>query len=186
MSKRIEGYWGPDNGYPMPIPNVLSEEDAIRVSDALALREERALEKRYRGLSYSRITGEMLGCVEYQLDDWSWPGDFRTHYILEHRVKPTDEFLLWLGMYDLVDVDKIEASAIAAYKTKSTNFTISNIPADLPDMFLLMAHDGVLVSPSRDYEVEMSQVPDGTYVARKFESQGKNPIYSADLHRVWR
>lgn len=28
---------------------------------------------------------------------WKWPGDFAEHYVLKHKVKPTDEFLEFIG-----------------------------------------------------------------------------------------
>jgi hypothetical protein len=37
------------------------------------------------------------GKHEYQLDGWKWPEDFAKHYVLDHKVKPTDEFLIFIG-----------------------------------------------------------------------------------------
>jgi hypothetical protein len=36
----------------------------------------------------------------YELEGWIWPGDFVEHYVLTHKVRPTDEFLKWIG-YDI-------------------------------------------------------------------------------------
>jgi hypothetical protein len=98
---RIEGYWFSDypNGrqFPMPEPNVLTEDEAKEIHSLIKKKEEEAEEHRYRGWSNSRITGENLGNVEYETDSWVWPGDFADHYVLKHRVKPTDDFLNYIG-----------------------------------------------------------------------------------------
>lgn len=83
----------------MPIPNQLTDEEATQIYDAICETQKLANEVRYRGLSTSRITGEMLGCAEYHLFDWKWPADFAPHYVLKHKVRPTDEFLKFIG-YD--------------------------------------------------------------------------------------
>ena len=51
----------------------------------------------YMGRSASRITGEMLGNKEYETDKWRWPGDFAKHYVLDHKIKPSNEFLKYIG-----------------------------------------------------------------------------------------
>jgi hypothetical protein len=119
--KKVEGYWieSPtvfeqqlSNGsiyrreipaktnYPTPIPNVLSEEEAQTIYNLIREKEKIANCYGYRGLSGSRITGEILGSKEYELDEWIWPGDFAEHYVLTHKVRPTEEFLKWIG-YDI-------------------------------------------------------------------------------------
>lgn len=119
--KKIEGYWieSPfvfeqqlSNGsiyrkeipaktnYPTPIPNVLTEEEAQTIYNLIREKEKIANCYGYMGLSSSRITGERLGNKEYELDEWIWPGDFAEHYVLTHKVRPTEEFLKWIG-YDI-------------------------------------------------------------------------------------
>lgn len=97
---KIEGYWNNKyNDYPeysFPVANELTEEDANAIADVIQKCESIAIEHRYRGMSASRITGEYLGCIEYELDAWSWPGDFAEHYVRTHRVKPSDEFLTFV------------------------------------------------------------------------------------------
>jgi hypothetical protein len=119
--KKVEGYWieSPtvfeqqlSNGfvyrreipaktnYPTPIPNVLTEEEAQTIYNLIREKEKGANCYGYRGLSGSRITGEILGSKEYESDEWIWPGDFAEHYVLTHKVRPTEEFLKWIG-YDI-------------------------------------------------------------------------------------
>ncbi len=118
---KIEGYWKENNeitltlsngkpftrtlsdknNYPIPIPNILSQEEAEKIY-ALILEKEKVARVLYcRGCSTSRITGEMLGNKEFETDEWSWPEDFAKHYVLDHKVKPTDEFLKYIGYEQL-------------------------------------------------------------------------------------
>ena len=102
---KVEGYWyekpyskySKESVYPMPIPNILTPEEAEKIYNLIIQKEVKARVVLYRGFSYSRITGETLGSREYQTDEWLWPGDFAEHYVLKHRVKPSDEFLEYIG-----------------------------------------------------------------------------------------
>ena len=100
---KIEGYWYSEYEpeYPTPIPNVLTQEEAQKIYDLIVLKQQNKEVNLLiaRGCSYSRITKEPLGCTEHvDLDnEWKWPGDFAKHYVLEHRVKPTDDFLKYIG-----------------------------------------------------------------------------------------
>lgn len=119
--KRIEGYWKEDpviveftlsNGsifrkeipskttYPDPIPNTLTQKEAETIYTLIVEKQTQAEVVSYRGLSQSRITGERLGNKEYQTEEWIWPGDFAYHYVLIHRVKPSEDFLKWIGFYE--------------------------------------------------------------------------------------
>jgi hypothetical protein len=114
---KIEGYWKEkpyvfekelSNGtiyrreipaktdYPTPIPNVLSEDEANEIYKLIVQKQNDATLVSYRGSSQSRITGERLGNEEYQTDEWLWPADFAHHYVLIHKVRPTDEFIKWI------------------------------------------------------------------------------------------
>jgi len=118
LDKKVEGYWieGPTviemksskgyiltkeipskTNYPTPISNVLTEEEAQTIYDLIREKERIANCYGYMGLSASRITGERLGNKEYELNEWIWPGDFAEHYVLTHKVRPTEEFLKWIG-----------------------------------------------------------------------------------------
>jgi len=98
-NRKTEGYWyskyAPE--YPMPIPNVLTNEESINIFKLIQIKEKEARPVRYLGKLTSRITGETLGCSEYKLDNWVWPSDFAKHYVLTHRVRPTDGFLKFIG-----------------------------------------------------------------------------------------
>ena len=83
--------------YPSPIPNVLSEEEANEIYRLIVQKQNNAKLVSYMGSSVSRITGEILGNKEYETDEWKWPADFGPHYVLTHKVRPTDEFLEWIG-----------------------------------------------------------------------------------------
>ena len=99
--RKIEGYWyskyEPD--YPMPEPNVLTEDEAKEIYDLITdIENDKGVKNtQYRGWSTSRITEERLGSTEFSTNEWTWPCDFAKHYVLEHRVKPTDEFLNYIG-----------------------------------------------------------------------------------------
>lgn len=98
-NEKIEGYWyskhEPD--YPIPITNKLNEKQANDIYILILEKEKLANQENYCGYSTSRITGENLGNIEYNFNDWCWTGDFAKHYVLEHKVKPTDEFLEFIG-----------------------------------------------------------------------------------------
>jgi hypothetical protein len=117
-TKLIEGYWKEypvvfeyklSNGsiyrkeipaktnYPSPIPNVLSDKDAEKIYRLIREKEKVATVHYYMGESVSRVTGERLGNKEYETDEWIWPADFAEHYVLTHKVRPTDTFLNWIG-----------------------------------------------------------------------------------------
>ena len=92
-----EGYWGPQEGYPMPVPFVLSQNEADTICYLIKAKEELAERVDYMGDSYCRFTNMPLGNGEYELDGWKWPEDFAPHYVKKYGVKPTDEFLAFIG-----------------------------------------------------------------------------------------
>ncbi len=98
-SRKVEGYWwSKDNPqYPMPEPNVLTPEEAREIYDLMVEKQKEAEIIHYFGMSTSRITDEMLGCEEYYTDDWVWTQDLGPHYVLKHLVRPSDEFLIYIG-----------------------------------------------------------------------------------------
>ena len=83
------------------------------IYNLIKLKEAAAEEYGYRGSSCSRITGETLGSREYKTDEWLWPCDFAKHYVLDHKVRPTDEFL-----------DYIEDTAYYGYLEKNDVFNV--------------------------------------------------------------
>lgn len=84
--------------YKMPIPNVLSHKQAEVIYQRLKFIQSIYVPTYYMGYSQSRLTGERLGDSEYDSGRWRWPGDFGSHYVREHRVKPSDEFLSHIGV----------------------------------------------------------------------------------------
>lgn len=101
QDQRIEGYWySPycEIKYPMPIPNVLSQEEANKVYHLILKKQSQAREIAYKGSSVSRIDGKTwVGSTEFFTKDWIWPNGFAEHYVRQHRVKPSDDFLKYIG-----------------------------------------------------------------------------------------
>lgn len=98
-NKKIEGYWysKDEPQYPKPKPDVLSDKEAEDIFLKIIDKEKEARINRYKGFSRSRITGETLGTKEFETDEWIWPEDFAEHYVLTHKVKPSDKFLDYIG-----------------------------------------------------------------------------------------
>lgn len=104
QDKKNEGYWYSElecnKSYPMPVPNVLSEAEAEKIYQLILDKQTQPESTIYthRGPSRSRFTGETVGSLEYHhRTGWVWPEAFAKHYVLEHKVKPTDEFLKFIG-----------------------------------------------------------------------------------------
>ena len=97
--KKIEGYWWSERTpqYPMPEPNVLTPEEAEEIYNLMVEKQDEAEIIHYFGFSTCRITNEMLGCEEYYTDEWIWTQDLAPHYVVKHLVRPSDEFLRYIG-----------------------------------------------------------------------------------------
>lgn len=101
-SVKLEGFWyhrtlSPQ--YPKPVPNVLTETQAKKIFAAIKKKEEKASKILYRGYALSRIERRVrVGSATYALGKWRWPQGYAEHYVLKHRVKPSDEFLEFLGV----------------------------------------------------------------------------------------
>ena len=96
---RIEGYWYSrfQPRFPMPEKDELTQEEADKIY-SLILEKERITPKvQYMGPSISRIDGTMVGSAEFQNEDWWWPDGFASHYVKKYRVKPSDQFLEYIG-----------------------------------------------------------------------------------------
>ena len=100
---KIEGYWSLKGNpaldiYPTPVPNVLTQDEANAVFKLIKRKEAGASVTRYRGMSMSRIDKKtVVGSMEYSRAGWRWPQGFAEHYVRDHRVKPTDAFLKFIG-----------------------------------------------------------------------------------------
>lgn len=102
QDKKIEGYWYSESEenkrYPVPIPNILTDSEALTIHQLIKIKEGQSYKLNYKGLSTSRITGEFVGCSEYHHPDgWVWPIAFGDHYVLLHKVRPSEEFLKFIG-----------------------------------------------------------------------------------------
>lgn len=97
--KRIEGYWYSVRTpqYPMPIPDQLSPEEAEQIYLLIKEREKECEVMGSRGVSFSRIDHTAVGDKTYYHEQWLWPEALADHYVLKHRVKPSDDFLAFLG-----------------------------------------------------------------------------------------
>lgn len=93
---RVEGYWAnvrhPE--YPTPIPRESLEKKAS-ILHALDKKEKSARVMRYRGWSTCRLCGCGNGSNAYLFGGWLWPSGFR-HYLEEHNVKPSQDFIDFL------------------------------------------------------------------------------------------
>lgn len=97
---KIEGYWysRSESEYPMPIANVLTEDQAKAIYALIKRKEGSARVLHYKGMSFSRIEPTVVvGTKEFVTDAWRWPEGFAEHYVLKHKVKPTAEFLAYIG-----------------------------------------------------------------------------------------
>lgn len=95
---KYEGFWYSkyEPNWPKPVPDVLTDEQALKVYNRIKQKEKTARATRYRGWSTSRIDGTHVGCTEYESGGWRWPEAFAPHYVLKYKVKPSDEFLKFL------------------------------------------------------------------------------------------
>lgn len=76
---------------------MLTQNERKEINKLLKRVEAKARVAVYKGLSHSRLTGEILGASEFKYKGWTWPKDFRPHYVLRFGVKPSDEFLEFIG-----------------------------------------------------------------------------------------
>ena len=97
--RRIEGYWYADYcpEYPMPVANQLTKEEAQQIYDLIKEKEKTAVQILARGFAKSRIDNTVVGTAEFTTEYWLWPEGFAEHYVLKHKVKPSDAFLAFIG-----------------------------------------------------------------------------------------
>lgn len=114
-----EGFWHNkieiNDGLPIPVANekpwksqdlflkalTLIESELLRVhainidnyNNHRPLIEENVIS--YRGFSFCRICEKTNCSREFLIDDWRWPEGFR-HYIEQHSVKPSGEFISFI------------------------------------------------------------------------------------------
>jgi hypothetical protein len=97
--QRIEGYWYSESEprYAMPIPHQLNEIDAQEIYELIKLKEVDAQQMLYRGFSSSCIDNTTFESLDYSHKKWIWPEGFAEHYVLKYRVKPSKDFLTFIG-----------------------------------------------------------------------------------------
>lgn len=95
-----EGFWRSNSepALPMPVPNILTEAESLEIFQRIKKKERTAKRTLYRGMAMSRLEKNVfVDNAEYSAGDWCWPGGYAEHYVRDHRVKPSDEFLEFLG-----------------------------------------------------------------------------------------
>lgn len=103
-NKKIEGYWyhpihSPE--YLMPVKNALTQNEADEIYKLIKKKELTAQKIAYRGSALSRFDESVrVGSEEYETEEWAWPAGFAEHYVKLYRVKPSDEFLKYIGYYE--------------------------------------------------------------------------------------
>lgn len=97
-----EGYWNDSQNnypeYPFPEANTLAEDQAREVYALIKAKEQLAEKVGYRGSSRSRFEPETyVGSEEFETTEFHWPAGFAEHYVLKYRVRPSEEFLQFIG-----------------------------------------------------------------------------------------
>lgn len=104
--RKTEGFWysKEEPKLPKPIPHSRAwpgKKDFLKCLDA---KEETAARDYYKGYSRCRICNKLNGTATYRSDKWCWPSGFR-HYVSDHNVRPTDDFIKFImgkAKYDLL------------------------------------------------------------------------------------
>lgn len=95
-----EGFWysKQEPQYPKPVPGQLDNSQAIKIFDLIKRKEKMAVRTKQKGFSVSRIDGKTnVGSSTFTHGKWMWPEGFAEHYVLVHKVKPSKEFLQYIG-----------------------------------------------------------------------------------------
>ena len=97
--KKIEGYWYSklQPQFQMPTPNVLNENEANEIYNLIKIKEKECEIVYTRGSSQSRLDDSIVGTNEYYHEKWMWPEGFAEHYVLKYKVRPSEEFLKFIG-----------------------------------------------------------------------------------------
>lgn len=97
--KVAEGYWksSDEPDLPVPVPHKERWQGQDEFEAKLGDLQMSADEGGYFGCTTSRITGERLGSDEYVYrHKMRWTGDYLSHYIMKHNVKPSKAFYQWV------------------------------------------------------------------------------------------
>lgn len=93
---RREGFWrsSMEPDLPMPVADVdWPQRDAFLTRFAQV--EGKARRLAYRGMSRCRVCGKSNGCETLSYRNWEWPSGF-LHYLRDHGVKPSDDFIAFI------------------------------------------------------------------------------------------
>lgn len=91
---KYEGHWWSsyEPHWPHPEPRAVPWKGQSAFLEALDRVESMLEPILYRGFSWCRVCRMLNGNAEFNLNGWRWPSGFR-HYIEQHNVKPSDEFV---------------------------------------------------------------------------------------------
>jgi hypothetical protein len=99
-TRKKEGAWHykKDAEYPVPPPYQLKTKEAEEIYILIKIKEAEAKETIARGLDYSVIDDTCIGGIRafYHIN-WVWPGNYAEHYVFKYKVKPSDDFLKFIG-----------------------------------------------------------------------------------------
>lgn len=89
---KVEGYWRAhkDDVSEYPFPESVGFKDDVFVEKVKSL-QEKARVIQFKGFSFCRICECINGTQEFEYKGWNWPSGY-LHYIVDHGVKPSDEF----------------------------------------------------------------------------------------------
>jgi hypothetical protein len=80
-----------------PVPNVLAPFQAREIHELIRNIERNIRPRMYRGIFLSPFDNTNLGAADYEHDGWRWSSSLSDYFVLQHRVRPSDEFLKYIG-----------------------------------------------------------------------------------------
>jgi hypothetical protein len=97
--KKFEGYCcsNKETQKVKPVPNVLAPFQAREIHELIRNIERNIRPKIYRGIMISPIDNAPFLAAEYEHDGWIWNSVLSDHFVLKHRVRPSDDFLKYIG-----------------------------------------------------------------------------------------
>jgi class 3 adenylate cyclase/tetratricopeptide (TPR) repeat protein len=122
-SRRQEGFWYSRTSPDLPKPESRDTpwDGQTKFLKKLTLAQREAMQIGYRGWSSCRICGmQGNGSVTFRLKDWEWPEGFQ-HYIQEHNVKPSRDFIEFIDLGWPLSRDSHSASTNPISETTSVS-----------------------------------------------------------------
>lgn len=109
MTKREEGFWNDASNhypqYPFPVPHDGDWKRALFLNKLKQVEFDLCHREAYRGISPCRLCGCFNGHETLSLENWHWPSGF-IHYIRDHNVRPSDDFIAFIEEQYLTKVIK--------------------------------------------------------------------------------